>query len=84
VGNSFGYHADFSTVSELVTRGASLGDWLAWLGSDAAPSLIIGLFLISVVTAAVGYLLSAIGWRMWTAHKRKVRQMRWAARDFPD
>lgn len=84
VGNSFGYHADFSTVHQLVTRGASVGEWFAWLGSDAAPSLIIGLFLISIVTAAIGYLISAIGWRWWTAHKRKARKLRAAARDFPD
>lgn len=59
VGNRFGYHADFSTVSDLVTRGASVGDWLAWLGSDAAPSLIIGLLLISLAAAAIGYFISA-------------------------
>jgi uncharacterized protein (DUF2062 family) len=84
VGNSFGFHADFSTVHALVTKGAGIGEWLAWLGSDAAPSLIIGLFLISVVSAAVGYVISALGWRWWTAHKRKVRKARAAARDFPD
>ncbi len=84
VGNKFGYHADFSTVRELTTRGASVSDWLAWLGTDAAPSLIIGLFLIAVVAAVVGYFLSAVGWRWWTAHKRKVSLLRAAARDFPD
>ncbi|MCY1671324.1 DUF2062 domain-containing protein [Novosphingobium sp. SL115] len=84
VGNKFGFHADFSAVSDLVTRGASVSDWLGWLGSDAAPSLVIGLFLISLVAAIVGYIVSALGWRWWTAHKRKARQLRAAARDFPD
>lgn len=84
VGNSFGFHADFSTISEMVTRGASVGDWFAWLGTDAAPSLIIGLFLIAVVSAVVGYFLSAIGWRWWTARKHRARKFRAAARDFPD
>ncbi|MEL0253626.1 MAG: DUF2062 domain-containing protein, partial [Novosphingobium sp.] len=68
----------------MVTKGAGLGEWLSWLGSDAAPSLIIGLFLISIVSAAVGYVISALGWRWWTAHKRKVRKLRAAAQDFPD
>lgn len=81
VGNSFGYHADFLTVRELVTRGAGAGEWLAWLGSDAAPSLLIGLFLISLLAAVVGYVLSALGWRWWTGHKRRSRLMRAAARD---
>lgn len=84
VGNSFGFHADFSTVQAMVTKGAGLGEWLSWLGSDAAPSLIIGLFLISIVSAALGYVIAALGWRWWTAHKRKVRKLRAAARDFPD
>jgi uncharacterized protein (DUF2062 family) len=84
VGNKFGFHADFSAVSDLVTRGASVADWLAWLGTDAAPSLVIGLFLISLVVSILGYFVSALGWRWWTAHKRKARQLRAAARDFPD
>lgn len=84
VGNKFGFHADFSAVSDLVTRGAGVADWLAWLGTDAAPSLVIGLFLISLVVSILGYVVSALGWRWWTAHKRKARQLRAAARDFPD
>ncbi|MFN3425135.1 MAG: DUF2062 domain-containing protein [Novosphingobium meiothermophilum] len=84
VGNSFGFHADLMTVRTMVTHGAGLRDWLVWLGSDAAPSLILGLFLISIVSAALGYVISALGWRWWTAHKRKVRKLRADARDFPD
>ncbi|KAJ8137463.1 hypothetical protein OY671_009324 [Metschnikowia pulcherrima] len=81
VRNSFGYHADFSTVRELVTRGAGVGEWLAWSGSDAAPSSLIGSFSISSSAAVAGYVLSALGWRWWTGHKRRTRSMRAAARD---
>ncbi|NML93336.1 DUF2062 domain-containing protein [Novosphingobium olei] len=84
VGNRFGFHADLSTITTLVSKGAGLGEWLAWLGTDAAPSLVIGLGVISLASAALGYVVTAIGWRWWTAHKRRTRLMRAQARDFPE
>ncbi|MCW1382920.1 DUF2062 domain-containing protein [Novosphingobium sp. KCTC 2891] len=84
VGNRFGFHADMATVSHLVSHGAGVGQWLAWLGTDAAPSLVIGLGVISLASAVVGYFVSAVGWRWWTAHKRRTRLMRSEARDFPE
>ena len=50
------------------------GDWLRWLLSDAAPATAIGLLVISVVFAALGYLLAAFGWRWWTARKWRARR----------
>jgi uncharacterized protein (DUF2062 family) len=47
-----------------------------WLVSDAAPALLIGLFIISTVTAAVGYLVSGFVWRWWIGHKRRTRHDR--------
>jgi hypothetical protein len=84
VGNKFGFHADVDTVSAMVSHGAGLREWLGWLGGDAAPSLVLGLGAISLLCAAIGYVVSAIGWRWWTAHKRRIRLMRGAARDFPE
>ncbi|MEO0031608.1 MAG: hypothetical protein RIS94_1366 [Pseudomonadota bacterium] len=84
VGNRFGFHADISTVSHLMARGAGVGEWLAWLGTDAAPSLLVGLGVISLATAVLGYGLSAVGWRWWTARKRRVRLAQAQARDFPE
>ena len=49
------------------------GDWLRWLVSDAAPATAIGLLVIAVVAAAIGYLLAAFGWRWWTARKWHAR-----------
>lgn len=83
VGNKFGFHADIATVTTLVSKGAGVNQWLSWLGTDAAPSLVIGLGIISLVSAAVGYVAAAIGWRWWTAHKRRTRLRQAAARDFP-
>jgi len=73
VGNGLGYHADLSTFYSLYERGAGVEDWLGWLLSDAAPALLIGLFIISVIAAVVGYLVSGFLWSWWIAHKRKSR-----------
>ena len=45
----------------------------AWLVSDAAPALLLGLAVISVVAASIGYLLSAFVWRNLVARKRRQR-----------
>ena len=45
------------------------GDWLTWLMSDAAPATALGLLIISIVGAALGYLVAAFFWRFWIAHK---------------
>jgi uncharacterized protein len=79
LGNSLGYHADISTFYALYERGAPLRDWSNWLISDAAPALLIGLFIISTVTAAVGYLISAFFWNRWVRHKRRAMVARMRA-----
>lgn len=73
IGNRFGFHADIGTVREMMARGASLNDWWSWVLSDTAPSVIIGLLIQSVVVAAVGYVISAFGWRWWVGHKRRIK-----------
>lgn len=73
VGNSAGFHADIRTFYGLYERGASLQEWTGWLLSDAAPALVFGLFVISTVTAAVGYVVAAFGWRWWIGHKRRTK-----------
>jgi len=76
VGNHLGYHANLSTFYSLYESGAGARAWLHWLLSDAAPSLVIGLFVISVVSAAVGYLLAVWFWRGWIGRKHRARQLR--------
>ena len=74
VGNRFvGSTADIGTVAAMIEHGASWGEWAAWLASSAAPALIVGLFVISAICAAVGYLLSSCSWRAWTSHKWNAR-----------
>src|SRR5829696_4559353 len=58
VGNRLGFHADLATFEVLATTHASVGRWLAWLFSDAAPAIISGLAIIAAVVAFVGYAVS--------------------------
>lgn len=81
VGNKLGFHADLSTFYALYEQGAGARQWIVWLLSDAAPSMLFGLLSISVAAAIIGYVVSALGWRWWTGHKRKMRLLRAAARD---
>jgi uncharacterized protein (DUF2062 family) len=81
VGNKLGFHADVAAFQALYARGASIGDWIGWLFSDAAPALVSGLFLIALVSGAVGYFLSVFIWRWWIARKWRRRAHRVAAAD---
>ena len=72
VGNGLGYHADVTTFNSLYERSAGFDEWMSWLLSDAAPAMLVGLFFISVIAAAIGYLVASFGWNWWVCHKRKV------------
>lgn len=76
IGNKLGFHADLTTFYGLYESGASLRQWAYWLLSDAAPALLIGLFVISVVSAAIGYLIASFGWRWWIGRKHRARGAR--------
>lgn len=74
VGNkAFGLHADVSTFKHLWAEGAGVGQWIAWFFSDAAPALLAGLFIISVIAAAIGYVLAIFFWRLWIGAKWRRR-----------
>jgi uncharacterized protein (DUF2062 family) len=57
-------------------HGAGLGQWTAWLFSDAAPALVAGLFIIASVSAVIGYVLSIGIWRWWQGRKWRRRARR--------
>jgi uncharacterized protein (DUF2062 family) len=73
VGNRLGYHADLATFEVLATTHAGIGRWMAWLFSDAAPSVITGLAIIGAAFAFAGYFLSLVGWRWWVGYKWRHR-----------
>ena len=73
VGSFFGFGADIGTVKAMLTRGTSLEDWLAWLLSDAALGILSGLVVIASASAVLGYVVSILIWRWWTARKWRRR-----------
>ena len=73
VGNMLGYHADITTFEALIANGAGVKEWLSWLFSDAAPSLVTGLLIISSAVSVVGYLIAVFTWNWWVRHKRRVK-----------
>ena len=50
-----GFHTDLAAFVAL-RDACSVGRWLDWLLSDAAPALVTGLFLIGLGVALVGYM----------------------------
>ena len=76
IGSFLGFRTDINSFYALIDRGAGVGDWLRWLFSDAAPALVSGLFIIAVVSAAIGYVLAILIWRWWTARKWRRRSER--------
>ncbi|MDP1026350.1 DUF2062 domain-containing protein [Sphingomonas sp. KR1UV-12] len=47
--------------------------WLHWLW-DKGPAFGLGLLVLTVAAAALGYALSALGWRLWIARKWRHRR----------
>jgi uncharacterized protein (DUF2062 family) len=79
IGNRFGYHADLGVITAMIERGASGAEWLAWISSDAAPSLALGLTLMAVAVAALGHVVAARVWR-WRVLTRRRNRLRDALR----
>ena len=78
IGNwMLGRSADASGFMALVDEHATIGQWTAWLVSEAAPAMLLGLAIISVVAAIVGYVLADWFWchrmgRKWQARKLRI------------
>jgi uncharacterized protein len=74
VGNTMlGLHADVARFEALISSGAGFSEWTIWLLSDAAPAMLFGLFLISVISAAIGYVVAAWFWRWRISSKWRRR-----------
>lgn len=76
VGNKLGFHADVASLQALYSNGASLGDWVRWAFSDAAPAVISGLFIIALGSGLVGWWVSRFVWRWWQGRKWRRRALR--------
>lgn len=66
---------DQATTGGALAEGLDPPDvgWAQWLLHDVGPALGVGLVTVSVVGAAIGYLLASFGWRWWIAHKWHAR-----------
>lgn len=73
LGSFLGLDADLATFQSLVDRGAGLAEWVSWLLSSAAPAMVLGLLVIAVVSAVIGYVASIVLWRWWTGRRRRLR-----------
>jgi uncharacterized protein len=73
IGNFMGFRANTEIVYEMIEHRASLGEWTGWFFSDAAPAVLVGLAILSVVAAALGYVLAGMIWRPLVARRRKRR-----------
>lgn len=74
VGNAMlGRTADVGRFTALIESHADWRVWLEWLLSETAPALLMGLFVVSVVAASIGYLIASFSWRARIATKWKAR-----------
>ena len=81
VGNAiFHLGADSTRFYQLIDSHAPMSAWLTWLLSEAAPAMLAGLAIISVVMAVIGYILSALFWRWWISRKWRRRSNSFARR----
>ena len=73
VGNAFGFKADLASFQQLLSAGAGLDEWWAWFLSDAAPAVLVGLMVLATVSAAIGYVVAAVLWRLIVLRRMKRR-----------
>ena len=67
---------DAHVPGQPVADAAAHTGWIPWL-MQAGPATALGLIVIAVVSAAAGYALSALGWRVWIARKWRHRHTRY-------
>ncbi len=77
----FGMHTNVSNLYILYDEGASLVEWWHWFTANAGTALLgglAGLFVISVASAVIGYVLASVIWDNWIRlrWRRKVRRAR--------
>ncbi|MBB6425458.1 DUF2062 domain-containing protein [Sphingopyxis sp. JAI128] len=77
----FGMHTNVSNLYILYDEGASLVEWWHWFTANAGAALLgglAGLFVISVASAVIGYLLASVIWDNWIRlrWRRKIRRAR--------
>jgi uncharacterized protein (DUF2062 family) len=57
----------------IASNVAQHAGWLHWLIAQAGPATMVGLVVIAIALAAIGYAATALGWRLWIARKWRNR-----------
>ena len=47
--------------------------WVEWIAHDVGPALALGLVIVSLVGAIVGYVVASVGWRLWVGRRWRRR-----------
>ncbi len=68
--------ADVSSMLAMINSGASIWEWMGWMVRDAAPALLLGLFMLALGAAILGYVVATLGWRFLLTRRWKSRS--WA------
>jgi len=76
-----GHSGNVTQIMALMERHASVNEWLRWVFSETAPTLLFGLAILSIACAAVGYLVSGWLWRARMGRKWRHRAHGRAARE---
>jgi len=71
-----GRSADATGFMALVDGHATISQWTSWLLSEAAPAMLLGLFLISLASAVIGYVVADWFWRHRMGRKWQARKLR--------
>ncbi|MDV3456379.1 DUF2062 domain-containing protein [Sphingomonas sp. HF-S4] len=72
-------HLTGTSPAEATTAVADSG-WLHWLAADVGLPTAVGMFLCSVIGGILGYVVAALGWRLWITRKWRKRQVERAER----
>ncbi len=75
IGNlALGRSSEIVQFMVLVNEHAGVARWVQWLVSEAAPAMLFGLALISIVAAIAGYFIADWLWRSHLWHKWRTRR----------
>jgi uncharacterized protein len=66
-------HFDRRVGHQIASNVRANAGWLHWLFAQAGPATIIGLIVIAVVLATLGYFATSLMWRLRVARRWKTR-----------
>lgn len=65
----------YGSPINAAVHSSKIGDWMEWITGQAGV-LAFGLVVFAIISAALAYIIAALGWRMWIGHKWNLRKKR--------